>query len=424
MKYFAGLIIAFLFSYSCLLSDTLTVAADGSKMFTSVTSAISVASNGDIISIFGEMPQEGGIGGIIINKSITLQGQGRGKTILYGDLITGAGNKNIITIYSGNSVTIKNISIADAGEMAIQCNGDLTMEYCEVRNADFRLVYIAGSLNMSNCYIHDGYNNTYGSGIYISSNNEEQNYINNSCISDCNGNGLIINANNLQTKTFVMNTTISGNSVSSFGGGGVINFGSILYLENCTISDNHGLSYAYGGGINLGSNSNSVTYLRNTIVAGNTGYSYYPDIYGYGTLISLGNNLIGDIGGVNFSTNTTGDRYGDTRNTTTPDAGAIESATAIDPLLGPLQNNGGLTLTHALLGGSPAIDNGANTDHEGNPVLYDQRNFKRTMTNFNVDIGAYEFSYGIPTLSEWAAIVLGGLMIVFGIVFIRKQLFA
>lgn len=72
--------------------------------------------------------------------------------------------------------------------------------------------------------------------------------------------------------------------------------------------------------------------------------------------------------------------------------------TGLDPNLGPLQGNGGGTLTRALLAGSPAID-------AGNPLRCigpngvtldtDQRGFAR---NGRCDIGAFEFdSPGTPT---------------------------
>src|SRR5204863_111228 len=44
------------------------------------------------------------------------------------------------------------------------------------------------------------------------------------------------------------------------------------------------------------------------------------------------------------------------------------AATPIDPTLGPLANNGGPTLTRALLSGSPAINNGDATDCQTTPV--------------------------------------------------------
>jgi hypothetical protein len=64
----------------------------------------------------------------------------------------------------------------------------------------------------------------------------------------------------------------------------------------------------------------------------------------------------------------------------------------VDPLLGPLQNNGGLTLTHALLTGSPAIDAGTRT---GAPLI-DQRGVVRQFGIW-VDIGAFESQYSMLT---------------------------
>jgi hypothetical protein len=65
----------------------------------------------------------------------------------------------------------------------------------------------------------------------------------------------------------------------------------------------------------------------------------------------------------------------------------------IDPLLGPLADNGGPTKTHALLPGSPAIDAGDPTSVGGaNGVpLFDQRGapFAR-IAGGRIDIGAYE----------------------------------
>ena len=60
-----------------------------------------------------------------------------------------------------------------------------------------------------------------------------------------------------------------------------------------------------------------------------------------------------------------------------------------NPGLGPLQDNGGNTFTHALLAGSPAINAGLNN---GNCQINDQRGYAR---DANCDIGAYE--YGATT---------------------------
>jgi VCBS repeat-containing protein len=104
-----------------------------------------------------------------------------------------------------------------------------------------------------------------------------------------------------------------------------------------------------------------------------------------GTFTSLGYNLSSDAAGGDATTGPGGflNNTGDIRNT--------------DPMLGPLQDNGGPTFTHALICGSPAIDNGKNfagtsTDQRGD-------GFARTFNDPDVanasggdgtDIGAFE----------------------------------
>ena len=67
-----------------------------------------------------------------------------------------------------------------------------------------------------------------------------------------------------------------------------------------------------------------------------------------------------------------------------------------DPMLGPLQDNGGPTFTHALLPGSPAID--AGDPNFTPPPFYDQRGpgFDRVV-NGRIDIGSFEVQGPTPT---------------------------
>src|SRR5260370_11420910 len=67
------------------------------------------------------------------------------------------------------------------------------------------------------------------------------------------------------------------------------------------------------------------------------------------------------------------------------------AAAPIDPRLGPLQDNGGPTLTHALLAGSPAVDAGNNAL----ATPFDQRGpgFPRVLYGA-IDIGALELARG------------------------------
>jgi hypothetical protein len=91
-----------------------------------------------------------------------------------------------------------------------------------------------------------------------------------------------------------------------------------------------------------------------------------------GVFNSLGHNLIGATNGSSGFT-ADGDLVG-------------SAASPLDPLVGPLTDNGGLTMTMALLPGSPAIDAGSNL---GAPAT-DQRSFVRPY-GAAVDIGAYEY---------------------------------
>jgi len=67
-----------------------------------------------------------------------------------------------------------------------------------------------------------------------------------------------------------------------------------------------------------------------------------------------------------------------------------------DPLLGPLADNGGPTLTHALLPGSPAIDKGksfgATTDQRGQPRPFDFASVTNAAGGDGSDIGAFELN--------------------------------
>jgi CSLREA domain-containing protein len=158
----------------------------------------------------------------------------------------------------------------------------------------------------------------------------------------------------------VTDSTLNGNSAAN--GGGIVNAGT-LNLTSSTIADNSATSF--GGGIFSGSLGGGS--VRNTIIAANTA-PFGPDV-AFG-IPSQGHNLIGN--GTNGSGFSPTDLVG-------------TSANPIDPMLGPLQDNGGLTQTMALLPGSPAIDAG---DNSSAPAT-DQRGFPRIVGSA-IDIGAFE----------------------------------
>jgi predicted outer membrane repeat protein len=167
------------------------------------------------------------------------------------------------------------------------------------------------------------------------------------------------------------NCTVSGNTAHR-NAGGIEAFA--LTLLNATVTDN---SAHIGGGVVL--DNGGASNIRNTIIAQNLvdldGAG--PDVSG--AFSSGGHNLIGDgSGSTGFANGVNGDMVG-------------TADTPLDPRLGPLANNGGPTQTHALRAGSPAIDQGEETDAPAT----DQRGVGRPRDGDGngspaVDIGAFE----------------------------------
>ena len=141
-------------------------------------------------------------------------------------------------------------------------------------------------------------------------------------------------------------------------------------VSNSTISGNS----ATGNGAsiyNTQAGGSATLELSNAIL--NTGISGENIFNDGGTVTSHGYNLSSDDGGGYLTAS------GDQINT--------------DPLLGPLQDNGGPTFTHALLPGSPAIDTGDPSFTP--PPFYDQRgpDFWR-VRNDRIDVGSLEVQTG------------------------------
>jgi hypothetical protein len=108
-----------------------------------------------------------------------------------------------------------------------------------------------------------------------------------------------------------------------------------------------------------------------------------PDLLGAFT--SNGHNLIGlDEGNTGFIDGVLGDIVG--------------SGAALNPLVGPLTNNGGPTFTCALMSGSPALDAGDDCLLEAPlGITTDQRGLPR-QSGSHVDIGAFEVQWASTPL--------------------------
>lgn len=203
------------------------------------------------------------------------------------------------------------------------------------------------------------------------------------------------------TVLIIRSTLSGGNAIAGTGGGNGNGYGGGIYnvsdlgLYTCTIASNNatGSTFDSGGGIynegalgitnstiagnqaDYGGGLNGFATLANTILAGNAAGTYGPDANG--TITSMDYNLIQQTNGLTLQGTTS------------------HVLLQKDPLLGPLQDNGGPTFTMALLPGSPAIDQGLSfgfyTDQRGFPRVYDLPSITDAGGSDGSDIGAFEF---------------------------------
>jgi len=245
-----------------------------------------------------------------------------------------------------------------------------------------------------NCTISGNLANAGGGGLYNTASNigSASVTLTNSTLSG-NSSGASVSQTGLGGAVFnvggavtAINSTISGNNAYA-AAGAIYNLGtsgkvSSVTLRNCTVSDNIVGGIFNSAGFGMGS---STLTLSNTILNTGTGSGANLNNGSNGTITSQGHNLSNDAAGGDGNPGPGGflNATGDIRNT--------------NPRLGPLQNNGGPTMTHALLSNSPAIDAGEpnfNPHAFDPPLLYDQRNSRRfpRVVNGRIDIGAFEIT--------------------------------
>ena len=353
----------------------------------SLRDALAAAVDGDIIDATGI---SGTIlltsGELQITHAVTINGPGAGSLAVDGngtfrvfDNLTSGASISGFSITNGSAT-------GDIGGGVFNEGGNsatLRLSDCIVsgNSADFGggIFNFNGALTVNNCTISGNGAAFSGGGIVSSASGAAATLtITNSTISDnsatANDGGGILNgaAGSVASiaSVIVSNSTLSGNSATG-NGGAVANAADVpdlarLTITNSTISDNS--ATANGGGIyNQG---NAQFQIGSTILnAGSSG----ENIFNGGQATSLGYNLSSDDGaGILIGT-------GDQINT--------------DPMLGPLQDNGGPTFTHALLPGSPAID--AGDPSFAPPPSFDQRGpgFARVSGSL-IDIGSFEVQVG------------------------------
>jgi hypothetical protein len=290
----------------------------------------------------------------------------------------GGGILNNGTLTAINS-TVTGNSAHDGGGIYNLYGIFITLTNCTISGNDGGGIYqYSGTLTLDNSTVSGNSNyGFHGGGIF---NEDGAITLTNSTVSgnstDGHGGGIInvygtltlekctVNANSAydgggiynNDGTFTVdNSTVSGNLAVN-GGGGIVSGGTVT-LTNSTVSG-HSTVDGSGAGIYIA----GILQAWNSIISGNAAPTA-PDVSGH--LRSFGNNLISNTqGGSGFDPT-------DLLN--------------VDPMLGPLQDNGGPTQTMALMPSSPALN-------VGDPNQLGTADQRGVVRSGGVNIGAYQAS--------------------------------
>jgi predicted outer membrane repeat protein len=367
-------------------TDNCTSASTACK---TITHAVSLAAAGDSIQVAAAVYPEN----LNIGISLNITGASATTTIIDGGgsgsvVFIGAPTRGAIVKASLSGLTFRNGNSGSEPGGGIQCFGSLNGEpTLAISNSIITGNTTSNSLgggifsSCSSVVINKSTisNNSaptgFGGGIYCSPDSSLSNFtIDNSTINNnsaAQGGGMVTAGKCASTIT---NTTISGNTSHS-DGGAILQSGAAMLINNSTISGN--TAGSSGAGIYTASPSIVTPVLQNSILAGN--------LITNGTDANCGFDIA--TNGYNISSDKTCHfaATGDRNNT--------------NPLLGPLQNNGGPTETMAIPSDSPAIDAGnpaGCTDGHSHVLTTDQRGDHRPgdpKLKTGCDIGAYEYQF-------------------------------
>jgi hypothetical protein len=376
---------------------------------------------------------EVGGGGIAISASgsatvtdSTVSGNVARGDYAYGGGISAAGYLSVVrSLISGNKADAKDYAYGLGGGIAVSTNvlakitdSTVSENFSQGARARGGGIAAGGDLTVERAKISgnkaEGQTHSYGGGINASA----QTVITDSEI-DSNEATLLSEGMsqgggiNSRQSLMISNSSIVENSAAQFGGG--LSVESLAIITNSTLSGN---SASQGGGISVRADSFGSVTLNHTTITANR-----ADVDGGGLhvgssasaaldhTIVAGNELTSsqrqDISGTAFA------RYsliGDDTGASVVDSGGNligDVSTPIDPQLGPLANNGGLTRTHMPLTGSIVIDAGDPALMFGNDGVppTDQRGLPFTRVfdgklpaGAQIDIGAVEWQDVSPPL--------------------------
>ena len=266
-------------------------------------------------------------GQISLSSDITISGPGP-KLLTVQNSAVLSGTSRVFIVPTGTAKTVQLIGLTMTGGNCTTSGGGLLIN--SGSNASV-LVIVSAITGNSTTQFGGGINQLSGNLTIVSST-----ISGNTAAASGSSGGIDATGNSLT----LINSTVSGNSITSnaaANGAGIWTNVTTASILNSTITNNT----AAGGISGVLRNGGTLT-VANSIIAGNVNNTTLPDVGGAFT--SSGGNIIGNVGTATGFT-ATNDRTG-------------TGASPRDPLLGALADNGGHTLTHALLNGSPAINNG------------------------------------------------------------------
>jgi hypothetical protein len=347
--------------------------------FVSIQAAINDpgTSAGDVITVTDAVHTEAGIQ---VHKDVTIQGLGAGRTTVQAHERLGDAPDRVFYIPEGATAEIKGMTIRHGhphvypqGGGGIANFGTLTVEKCVVRDNsanDGGGIFNHGTMTVLNSSVHDNLGDRIAPPGY-----------------ECGSGGGI--KNGFRSTLTLENCTVAGNQALGKGGGLFVACEGTATVTNCTISGN--FAKRDGGGVHI---KGAATFAHCT-VAQNESSQTGGGIYLRGTLdwsnCLVANNhkqdvTIGGEGGYKG----TGVMGVNDHNWVADDS--CDSQYSGDPMLGPLADNGGDALTHALLPGSPAIDL---IPASACSLPYDQRGQSRPIQVGSglpvCDVGAFEW---------------------------------
>ena len=310
-----------------------------------------------------------------ITKPLTITGAGQATTIIQAGTVgppTPNASSRVFHVPVNVPVTFGGVTIRNGYDdlgAGVRSAGAVTLTNSTVSgNTAFNAgggIFADGALTLTNSTVSGNAADSDGGGIYSAG----QITMTSSTVS---GNTATLGSHAgimAQGALILTNSTVSGNSAGSGRGGGIGAFSAVT-LTNSTI---YGNNAGRGGGGVFGDDIRGTVSVTtsNSIIANNTGGDCFKT---GGTFTSIGYNIDSDN-----TCNLVG--IGDQPNTTVATLN-----------LGALANNGGPTMTHELLVGSPAVDAGTCVN------ATDQRGIGRPLGG-GCDIGAYEAELFLLTVT-------------------------